>query len=129
VNLGGKQVFAVDTMSWSDTPGRGGAGAGGAGAGRAPPAPFNISLTSTSDTVLLLKAEANGQVFSTVHLYVLGSPGCVTITGMPFMTFTLSHATISSYKITGTNGDLPEDRLLISSQSVTLTQGGTSVIA
>ncbi len=127
MNLGGKQVFAVDVFSWSDTPGRG--GAGGAGAGRAPPAPFNISLTSTPDTVLLLKAEATGQVFSTVHLYVLGSPGCATFTGTPFMTFALSHATISSYKITGMNGDLPEDHLLISSQSVTLAQGGTSVIA
>jgi len=129
VNLGGKQVFAVDTFSWSDTPGRGGAGGAGAGAGRGPPAPFNVTLRSTADTVLLLKAEATGQTFSTVHLYVLGSPGCATFTGMPFMTFTLSHGTISSYKIAGTNGDVPEDNLLISSQSVTLTQGGTSVIA
>jgi len=127
VNLGGKQVFAIDTFSWRDTPG--GGGAGGAGAGRAPPAPFDITLRSTVDTVLLLKAEAIGQVFGTVHLYILGSPGCATFTGVPFMTFTLSHASISTYQIGGSSGDLPEDNLVISSQSVTLTQGGTSVIA
>ena len=116
----------MDTFTWTASATRPGGGAGGGAGGRGPSSPFNVTLPSTVDTVQLLKGEATGEVFGTVHLYVFQSSGCATFNGTPFMDFKLTHAIISSYGITGANGDLPEDHLLISFQTVTLTQGGAS---
>ena len=118
--------FKADSFSWDGPAGTPGPGTGTGGPGHNPAlTEMNFSMMSSEDSAGLLLAAVTGKTMTGTHFYVIDT--CAVVKGVPqpvvTMTFAFQNLVVTSYHVSGMNGQSPEDQITVSFTKVVFTTG------